>query len=205
MTSIDLSAAASPEAVAALNQMLFAAQDALRLALGRAPGLWDEALEAHLERAFAAYDRYRAIVETAHPTTCRVGCTACCHDNPRGVTGVERRYLTAWVDRWEDGPALRARFRELAAQATDPESWRRKHIACPLLENGRCRAYERRPIACRAFVALSPAEWCSPESADYARRVNPHLDPPAVILQIFNALSQHLGLGGPTDLHRGLS
>ncbi len=205
MASIDLSAAASPEAVAALNEMLFAAQDALRLALGRRPGLWDAALEAHLERAFAAYDRYRAIVEAAHPTSCRAGCTACCHDNPRGVTGVERRYLSALVDGWEDAAAIHARFRTLAEQATDAESWRRKRIPCPLLQEGRCRAYDRRPIACRAFVALTPAEWCAPESENYAGRVNPHLDPPAVILQIFNALSQHVGLGGPTDLHRGLS
>ncbi len=198
--TITLEAAASPEANALLTTMLRALQGALR-----APADDDAALAAALDEGLAAYDAYLAHVEAAHPVSCRVGCTACCHDNPRGVTGVEIERLGRVVDSWPDGAAVRARFASLAARATDAETWRRLREPCPLLDgDGRCRAYAHRPIACRAFVALTPADWCAPEHPDYTERVNPHLDPPTILLQILQALSARRGLPVATDLHGGM-
>lgn len=198
--SVRLDAAASPEANALLTTMLRALQGALR-----APADDDAALDAALTEGLAAYDAYRAHVEAAHPMSCRVGCTACCHDNPRGVTGVEIERLARLVDTWPDGAAVRARFAALAARTTDAETWRRLREPCPLLEDGRCRAYSHRPIACRAFVALTPADWCDPAHPSYAERVNPHLDPPQVLLQILQALSARRGLPVAVDLHDGMA
>jgi Fe-S-cluster containining protein len=198
--TITLEAAASPEANALLTRMLQALQGALR-----APPEDGLALETGLEAAFAAYDAYLAHVTTAHPVACAVGCTACCHDNPRGVTGVEVERLGKIVDAWPDGERVRARFTMLAGRATDPETWRRLREPCPLLQDGRCRAYAARPVACRAFVALTPAAWCSPEDPRYAERVNPHLDPPRVLLQILQALSARRGLPTAIDLHAGMA
>lgn len=207
MKTIDLEASASPEALDALNGMLRSLQGALREVLGHPVGRsgWTETVQRHLDEAFDAYDRYRMVVETAHPVSCRKGCTACCHDNPRGVTGVELLRLTEAVDRLKDGPEIRHHFRRLAEQRTDAASWRSRGEPCPLLKDGQCRTYALRPIACRAFVALTPAEWCSPQDPHYPDRLNPHLDPPRVILQLLAAISERLGLPAPTDLHRGMA
>jgi Fe-S-cluster containining protein len=181
--------------------MLHALQGALR---ARADD--DRALEEALSNGLDAYDAYLAHVAAAHPLSCVAGCTACCHDDPDGVTGVELERLGRLIDSWSDGPALRRRFAELAARRTDAASWRALGIPCPLLDGeGRCRAYRLRPLACRAFVSLTPAAWCSPTDPGYPDRVNPHLDPPRIILQILQALSARRGLATASDLHRGLA
>lgn len=199
--TITLDAAASPAANTLLTTMLRALQGALR-----APPEDDGTLEAAIAEGLVAYDAFLALVIDAHPMSCRVGCTACCHDNPRGVTGVEIERILRAVDALPDGAEVRARFARLASERTDAEAWRRRREPCPLLDGeGRCRAYAVRPLACRAFVAVTPAAWCDPESPSYADRVNPHLDPPRVILQIFQALSARRGLVVATDLHTGMA
>jgi Fe-S-cluster containining protein len=198
--SIALDAAASAEANAHLTRMLHALQDALR-----APADDVEALERGLHRAFDAYDAFVAHVVAAHPMRCAAGCTACCHDNPRGVTGVELERLAAVIDGWADAAAIYAAFAELARQREHPDAWRRARRPCPLLRDGRCRAYAERPLACRAFFALTPPEWCDPAHASYSERVNPHLDPPRILLQILQALSARRGLPTSIDLHTGLA
>lgn len=197
---IDLSASASPPALAALDRMLKALQAALRL-----PPQWDAGLEKKLDEAFAAYDQYIAIVVDQHPMSCRSGCTACCHDNPRGVSGLELKRLAQWIDQQPERSALHARFEALAAAKTDAATWRRQQIPCPLLADGKCRAYALRPVACRAFHALTPAAWCHPQDPNYAQRQNPHLDPPQVLLLALKVLSERLGLPAPQDLHQGLA
>ncbi len=199
--TITLDAAASPEANALLTTMLRALQGALRAAPDA-----DDLLEEALAEGLVAYDAFLAHVVAAHPMSCRVGCTACCHDNPRGVTGVEIERLVRAVDALPDGAAVRAHFARLAAGRSDAEAWRRRREPCPLLDTeGRCRAYAVRPLACRAFVAVTPAAWCDPASPSYADRVNPHLDPPRVILQILQALSARRGLAVAIDLHTGMA
>lgn len=199
-TTLTLDAAASPEATAHLNTMLFALQAALRL-----PPTSSPELEACVTDALAAYDRYVAHVVAAHPMSCRAGCTACCHDNPRGVTGVELRRLRAAIAEFPDADTILAHFAALAARTTDAATWRKLREPCPLLSAaGRCRAYDARPIACRAFFALTPPGQCSPDDPLYESRVNPHLDPPKVLVQALHVLSQRLGLVPSTDLHAGL-
>jgi Fe-S-cluster containining protein len=122
------------------------------------------------------------------------------------VTGVELERLARVVATWSDGADVQERFTTFAAEATDPEAWRRLRRPCPLLDAaGDCRAYAHRPIACRAFVATTPPEWCAPEHPRYAERVNPHLDPPRILVQILQALSQRRGLSIGTDLHTGMA
>ena len=199
---IDLPGTAEPEAVAALDDMLRALQAALRL-----PPAWTPELEAHVHGAFAAYDRYLAHATRRHPMSCRSGCTACCHDDPRGLSGLEQHMLRRWLDAQPDAADLRAAFADLArkGEGDSPDQWRRRKIPCPLLKNDRCRAYPLRPIACRAFHALTPAEWCDPRHPRYPRRVNPHLDPPPVLLMALKVLSSRLGLPDPDRLHRALA
>ena len=88
---IEVPAAADPEATDAMNEGLRALQDALRT-----PGLetaaWNgppASFHDAMRRWWAAYDRYLAHVSGSLDVTCRKGCTWCCEDNPRGVSGVE--------------------------------------------------------------------------------------------------------------------
>lgn len=207
MDTIDLEAAASPAAVEALNAMLKALQSALREVLGYPPGLsgWTPSVQASVDTAFDAYDRYLHVVTRAHPVSCRNRCSACCCDNPRGVTGVELLRLSSVVDARSDGTEIRRKFREYAEKKTAKESWRALKNPCPLLKEGSCSVYPVRPVACRAFVAFTEAEWCDPQHIHFEKRLNPHLDPPKVILQLLAALSDRLGLVVTTDLHTGMS
>jgi Fe-S-cluster containining protein len=40
-----------------------------------------------------------------------------------------------------------------------------KQVACPFLQNDLCAIYEHRPLACREYLATTPALWCQPEAA----------------------------------------
>lgn len=162
-------------------------------------------MRAAVDEAFVAYDAYLALVVLAHPMSCRERCTACCHDNPRGVTGIELRRLYEQVITASGAGTTMARFGTLAAQGTDPTQWRKRGIPCPLLKDGRCSTYANRPIACRSFVALTPAEWCSPGDVHHRERVNPHLEPPLVLLKFLQLLSTNLGLQNADDLHSGMA
>ncbi len=197
--TITLDAAASPEAKRHLDAMLRALQDALRK-----PPVWSEVRD-DVDRAFAAYDGYIAHVVSVHPMSCAEGCTACCYDNPRGVTGVELQRVHDWILSRPGAGSTMMRFAQLAAQRGDPARWRARGIPCPLLKDGRCSAYVARPVACRAFVALTPAAWCSPGDPQHAERVNPHLDPPLVLVQALRVLSERLGMVNADNLHSGMS
>ena len=38
--------------------------------------------------------------------------------------------------------------------------WKALNLPCPFLVDGQCSVYERRPISCRAHMAVGPPEWC---------------------------------------------
>jgi len=197
--TITLDAAASAEAKRHLDAMLRALQDALRK-----PPRW-EAARDDIERAFVAYDAYIAHVVSRHPMSCRETCTACCHDNPRGVSGVELQRLHQSILSRPGAGSTMMRFAQLATQRGDPATWRARGIPCPLLKDGRCSAYVARPVACRAFFAITPPEWCSPGDERHDERVNPHIEPPAVLVQALRVLSERLGLANADDLHSGMA
>jgi Fe-S-cluster containining protein len=200
--TIDLPAAASPEAIAVLNEGLLVLQQALKETLKSRK--LNESILGNLDAAFVAYDSYIALVVGAHPMKCQQGCVACCYDNPRDVTGIEAWRLKTVLN--ESGPKKAAIDAIARGSQGDPALWRKKQIPCPLLSSDKCCSqYKLRPIACRAFHALTPPDWCSPLHPRYEERINPHLDPPGVYLQILNAISDILGLGKPGDLHGWLA
>lgn len=122
--------------------------------------------------------------------SCRAGCGACCrHLVPISVleaaalveaiaslpadrrARVERRFAEA-VRRMEDlglldatAPSGRASLRSPAPPGTTAweEASRRYFeagIPCPLLEEECCSLYEHRPLVCREYLAVTPAERC---------------------------------------------
>lgn len=201
---------ATPQARAALQD----AQRALHLAL-LTPGLaavdpsdppWD--LIQHLDDFWAAYDRFLDCVLQAMPVTCGRGCSACCFDNPHGVTGVELLWLYRSLPADADlGPAAE-HFQDLSylhgvhAQAALIQLKQ----PCPVLRDGVCGAYGARPVACRMHFALSPPEVCDPHHELHALAINPQVEPGPAIRDQLLSLSRSLGLGDlPTDLRRGLA
>lgn len=214
--TLELEAVGSPEARAALEQMLRALQGALRLAMAKQEQAAEEAaFWTAMDEALAAYDHYLGLVAAAHPMACRLGCTACCHDNPQGVAGVEILRIQRRLARDGLVPALENRITAAAdafhsrveslGAKTAAESQRARGEPCPLLgSDGACAVYPERPVACRMFHANTPAAWCSPGHPRFGDRVNPNLVPPAVCLQILGAISRCLGLPASTDLWGGL-
>lgn len=90
---------------------------------------------------------------SGRPVQCRgLGCNGCC----RGLVGLSR---AEWAD-------IRRRLTDADLQTVpDPRTVDLTTLRCPLLdEAGGCRVYEARPIACRGYAALTPAEHCDPEN-----------------------------------------
>ena len=213
---VELPAAGSPEANAALQGMLVALQEALRIALARRGDAQDDAdLWGHLQGAYDHYDSYINIVTTAHPMQCRRGCRVCCSDNAHAIAGVELLWVERTLRAAGRVEALRPVFASRAAVfrprreslglegalATN----RALGLPCPLLgEDGACTIYASRPLACRQFQSLTPAEWCDPADPRFADRENPNLLPPLPVLQLLGAISQCLGLGSSTTLWEGM-
>ncbi len=116
--------------------------------------------------------------------SCREGCGACCRQAVP-ITPVEARMLLEWIEAQpeERKSILRARFRHAAErleesgiaqsirEAASPFDKEKLHalglryfalgIPCPFLEEERCTIHEFRPLRCREYMVVSPAEHCA--------------------------------------------
>jgi Fe-S-cluster containining protein len=135
--------------------------------------------------------------------SCRDGCAACCrHAVP--IAPAEARLIAQSLDRQpeERQAVLRERFRHAAARIEEcgiaqgvrdiSKAGGRDAlhalglryfalgIPCPFLEEERCSIYEIRPMRCREYLVVSPAEYCShPETKEIVGA-----DPPVRLSQI---------------------
>jgi Fe-S-cluster containining protein len=129
--------------------------------------------------------------ERGQTVSCRAGCAACCRHivpvaplealalarlvkalPPKRREIVRRRFAAA-LRRLEDlglldrnaprgRSGLQTHAREIgAAWAEANARYFVAGIACPFLEDERCSIYEERPVACREFQVVTPAERCS--------------------------------------------
>lgn len=67
---------------------------------------------------------------------------------------------------------------------------------CAFLDqaHGACRIYPVRPLVCRYFFNLSPAEWCTPDHASYLDRETRCIDPYKAVKECLNAVNRRLGV-----------
>jgi Fe-S-cluster containining protein len=108
----------------------------------------------------------------AHPRiACRAGCDHCCH--MRVVATVPeiialRDFLVATMPARD----LRELEQRIVAvneqtQGLTDEEWGLGHHPCPMLVQGKCSAYEMRPLDCRAYNSTDAAA-CADAAEDYS-------------------------------------
>ena len=112
-------------------------------------------LRRALEQARRAdlFARLDEIYARLPATTCD-GCARCCLESP-GIFFVEYLALIDWLlalPEAERRRLLRSALHELLFSWIDPDR------QCLLLEGSRCRSYAARPLACRLFGLVAPAE-----------------------------------------------
>jgi Fe-S-cluster containining protein len=122
--------------------------------------------------------------------SCREGCGACCRQAVP-ISPVEAGALAEWLGQQPEDRqrVLRERFRQASAQLEESgvaSAVREQQkmpdretahqlglryfalgIACPFLEEERCTIHAIRPLRCREYLVVSPAEHCAhPASSD---------------------------------------
>jgi Fe-S-cluster containining protein len=182
-----------------------------------------EAFFSEYAAALDAYDRYIAHIIAAEPlaVTCKAGCDACCrHELARGVTPVEILAIYRLVRPWDDIGAVYEAAGESAvafqrllkeqieadprplAPSDDPRvleahlRYNQLQRPCAFLDqgNGVCRIYPVRPLVCRWFYNLSPAEWCAPPHPHHLHRNAVGIDPYREVNRLMSAISRRLGV-----------
>ena len=138
-----------------------------------------------------------AAKKAGHAVSCRKGCGACCRQMVP-VSALEARELVKLVERMPEPrrSALLRRFadarRRLEAEAPDllqrllhPErcsadeavelghDYFRLRIACPFLDDESCSIYADRPVDCRQYLVVSPAEACGVDRSPDVRAITP--------------------------------
>jgi Fe-S-cluster containining protein len=119
-------------------------------------------------------------VELGHAISCRKGCGACCRQLVP-VSPVEARHIARLVARMPEPrrQEIVRRFADARRRLEEAGLWEglsrrqgvkplpigmeyfRLGIACPFLEDESCSIHPDRPLTCREFVVVTPAENCS--------------------------------------------
>jgi uncharacterized protein len=132
-------------------------------------------IDAAARRAFQWAEYCLDLLATAspepQPPACQAGCDCCCY-NQVELTAPEALALGSFLAERLPPPTLQsllARVEWFCGRQTGKTkvqlAARRAEMPCPLLENGRCLAYEARPLMCRAMHSLN-VEACRRELAD---------------------------------------
>jgi len=121
--------------------------------------------------------------------SCGKGCSACCSHYliPLSIPEVIHLYddiESLPVDQssefWKNSlSAARTLLEDGSLERPDGESsldyvgewYSDKQASCPFLENDLCGIYAQRPLACREYLAKTPAQWCCPEFVDRVKKV----------------------------------
>lgn len=123
-----------------------------------------------LRQLYAEFDGHQSklLRKRGIKLTCKAGCFACC----REPVYVERHEAELMLSTLSE--AERAEVAELTRQwlekadaagivaATESDAFRYRAaiLWCPLLKDGRCRAYAERPIACRGHITNRSKRGC---------------------------------------------
>jgi len=144
--------------------------------------------------ASASIDEAARQAPTKAGWQCAPGCDACCHL----MVQVTPREVDALLPHVTPETAERVRANAEAARGLDAGAYRRMRVRCAFLDpDGRCEAYDVRPIRCRSHVSAD-VEICR---RVFAGELNGGAVPGDTWLQsVASAVQQGLG-GEPQELH----
>lgn len=120
--------------------------------------------DAYTARTELAARAEREIQTLPLPLTCQKGCHHCCYF-PVSISIFEAISLFQWLsDEMIWNKALKAACEDHAAKTVglSLEVWMLSLIPCPLLKDGLCTAYERRPFVCRVTASVGDPHNCHP-------------------------------------------
>ena len=166
----------------------------LEMSVSRAPTHPMDLLPLYRSIAEALVNAAVESVESAGAKiSCKAHCGACCRQVVP-VSEMEARRLRDVVDEMPEPrrSEIRGRFANarqkleelgMLERLQDPDlapnaelvpfirEYFRLGIACPFLEDESCSIYSERPVSCREYLVISPAEHCSDSASGLVRRV----------------------------------
>ena len=159
-----------------------------------------------LDEFWDAMDRYYAHISSFSGFTCQKGCSACCFDNPHGVSGIELARIHPLLTPIQKDAIRLASTRFDSIEATSPEEkqihWKQECHPCPLLTKGTCSVYSVRPLACRSFFSRHAPDWCHPKHSQY--QPQPQIGNDDIHALLVKLSLRFIGTGS-TDLLSGLA
>ena len=123
-------------------------------------------------------DAFERTIVGDKAVSCKAGCSACCH-HPLFITILEAIPLYgSLVARGQWVPSLKEKLQKVSSLTSglDTHVWLRSNIACPLLKDNRCMAYESRPFACRATIATGDPYYCAPQRLGAHTTIAPRVE-----------------------------
>lgn len=107
-----------------------------------------------------------AIKTAPFQPTCSKGCHACCYEAVYSTHAEVEHILEILT--YPEKVELKKRLTEWIVKTEEirkqdmPRAWDylALHIPCPLLKDGLCSVYSRRPMSCREFLAIGPPADC---------------------------------------------
>lgn len=131
----------------------------------RLPLFVEQSLQEMQAARISLADDFDRKIRGERMLSCGVKCAACCY-HPVFVTILEAVPLYgALVSKGLWTPSLKERLRKHAEMVTglSVQVWLLSKIACPLLKDQRCTAYEARPLSCRVTIATGDPFYCDPQ------------------------------------------
>ncbi len=153
-------------------------------------------MQEFLTKIARAYERFeqesntwlKSYTASGGQVFCKAGCFHCCN-LPIQVSLAESLYTVSRLEP-EQQKAMQTRAYKVIENAKTSESWdmyferHRQEIGyCPLLENGKCSAYDARPARCRDTFSAFDSRFCAvgtlenlskKEHLEYQRQVRKH-------------------------------
>lgn len=151
----------------------------------------DESIRTMHAKVDAFFERLRVNQPQDFNPPCKVNCFWCCYE-PLYTDEAETDYaLKSLTDDQIEAlkPVLRTWLDKAKEQLVRPYNdkiaiaYRAANIPCPLLVDGKCSVYDRRPVGCRSHFALSHPENCAmPMRKHQKYAMFPHPNPLDVYL-----------------------
>lgn len=153
-----------------------------------------KALQAQASAGFEGGLRHKGA-----QVSCRKGCSNCCH-HPFLITVAEGVLLYRWLaahGRWS--PSTRTRIEEARDKTLGLSFhvWLMSNLACPILEDGKCLAYDARPTHCRTTYSMGDPAMCHPHGLGMGEGFIQNLEAIQDFTQDVQAVLKRVGAAGP--------